>query len=275
MSLVLMYITNDERVASIADKYGIDRVWIDLETLGKDLRQKNFDSVKSHHSIDDIRKIKPLLTSSELLVRVNPWHDTSQAEIDAVIEAGADIIMLPMWEDKETVEQFLSAVGGRARTILLLETRGAENCLDEVLKLSGIDEIHIGLNDLHIQYGLKFMFELLANGTVEKICKKISEAGIPYGFGGIARLGYGDVPAELVISEHYRLGSTRAILSRAFCDTSKVTDIKEIERIISSELIKLREYEEVAARYSQEEYETNRSKLIEGVAKVVRQRSGE
>lgn len=275
MSLVLMYITNDERVASIADKYGIDRVWIDLETLGKDLRQKNFDSVKSHHSINDIRKIKPLLTNSELLVRVNPWHDTSQAEIDAVIEAGADIIMLPMWEDKETVEQFLSAVGGRVRTILLLETRGAENCLDEVLKLSGIDEIHIGLNDLHIQYGLKFMFELLANGTVEKICKKMSEAGIPYGFGGIARLGYGDVPAELVISEHYRLGSTRAILSRAFCDTSKVTDIEEIERIISSELTKLREYEEVASHYSQEEYETNRSKLIEGVAKVVRQRSGE
>ncbi|MBO4461519.1 MAG: aldolase, partial [Lachnospiraceae bacterium] len=121
----------------------------------------------------------------------------------------------------------------------------------------------------------KFMFELLANGTVEKICKEISEAGIPYGFGGIARLGYGDVPAELVISEHYRLGSTRAILSRAFCDTSKVPDIEEIERIISGELTKLREYEEVASHYSQEEYENNRSKLIEGVAKVVRQRSGE
>jgi len=275
MALTLMYITNSPDVALIAQDCGIERIWIDLETLGKDVRQKNFDSVKSHHSIEDIRRIKPLLSTSELLVRVNPWNDNSVEEINAVIEAGADIVMLPMWEDVDTVKNFIKAVNKRAKTVLLLETKGAEACLDEVLRISNIDEIHIGLNDLHIQYGLKFMFELLANGTVEKICKKIAEAGIPYGFGGIARLGYGDVPAELVISEHYRLGSSRAILSRAFCDTSKVTDIKEIERIISSELTKLREYEEVAAHYSQEEYETNRSKLIEGVAKVVRQRSGE
>ena len=275
MALTLMYITNSPDVALIAQDCGIERIWIDLETLGKEVRQKNFDSVKSHHSIEDIRRIKPLLSTSELLVRVNPWNNNSVEEINAVIEAGADIVMLPMWENVDTVKNFINAVDKRAKTVLLLETKGAEACLNEVLRIPNIDEIHIGLNDLHIQYGLKFMFELLANGTVEKICKKIAKAGIPYGFGGIARLGYGDVPAELVISEHYRLGSTRAILSRAFCDTSKVTDIKDIERLISSELAKLRQYENVAANYSQEEYETNRSKLIEGVAKVVRQRSGE
>ena len=275
MSLILMYITNDERVAKIADNAGIDRVWIDLETLGKERRQKNFDSVRSHHTISDIKKIKPILTKSELLVRVNSWNKDSEEEIEAVIEAGADIIMLPMWEDKATVERFLAAVNGRAKTILLLETRGAEVCLDEVLKLRGIDEIHIGLNDLHIQYNMKFMFELLANGTVEKICKKISAAGIPYGFGGIARLGYGDVPAELVISEHYRLGSTLAILSRAFCDTSKITDIEEIVKIINSEMAKLREDESVVQHYTSEEYEKNRNSLVREVAKVVRQRTGE
>ena len=275
MSLVLMYITNDARVAEIADRNGIDRVWIDLETFGKELRQKNFDSVKSHHSIEDIGKIKPVLKNAKLLVRINPWNSGSTSEIDAVISAGADIIMLPMWEDKSTVEQFLTAVGGRVKTILLLETKGAEACLNEVLKLHGVDEIHIGLNDLHIQYGMKFMSELLANGTVERICKKISATGIPYGFGGIARLGYGDVPAELVISEHYRLGSTRAILSRAFCDTSKITDISGIDKIISEEMTKLREYEKTVSNFTPEEYEQNRNSLIAGVNKVVRQRTGE
>ena len=31
MSLVLMYITNNPQVALIAEKYGVDRIWIDLE----------------------------------------------------------------------------------------------------------------------------------------------------------------------------------------------------------------------------------------------------
>ncbi len=275
MPLTLMYITNSAEVALIAEKYGVDRVWIDLETLGKELRQKNFDSVKSHHSIDDIKKISPLLAKSEMMVRINPWNENSIKEIEDVISAGAQRVMLPMWTSKEEVESFLATINGRVKTTLLLETIGARECLDEVLKFDGIDEIHIGLNDLHIQYGMKFMFELLADGTVEDICYKIKKAGIPYGFGGIAKLGYGDVPAEMVISEHYRLGSTRAILSRAFCDTGKVSDLREVEIIFASEMKKLREYESRAEKFTEEEYESNRQSFIDGVNKVVRSRSGE
>ena len=87
MFLKLMYITNNLEVALIAQKNGIERIWIDLETMGKEERQKGLDSVKSQHAIDDIRKIKPHLTVSEMLVRVNPWFDDSKKEIDAVIDA--------------------------------------------------------------------------------------------------------------------------------------------------------------------------------------------
>lgn len=45
--LKLMYITNDPDVAMIAQKAGIDRIWVDLETLGKEERQKGFNTVKS------------------------------------------------------------------------------------------------------------------------------------------------------------------------------------------------------------------------------------
>ena len=38
MALKLMYITNRPDVALIAEKYGVDRIWIDLETLGKEER---------------------------------------------------------------------------------------------------------------------------------------------------------------------------------------------------------------------------------------------
>ena len=67
----------------------------------------------------------------------------------------------------------------------MVETPEAVENIDNILALTGIDYIHIGLNDLHLGYGMSFMFELLADGTVDMLCK-ISEKGIPYGFGGVA-----------------------------------------------------------------------------------------
>ena len=129
-----MYITNDVNVALIAEKYGVDRIWIDLETLGKEERQKNMDSVKSNHSIEDIKRIAPLLTKSEMLVRINPININSENEINTVIDAGADIIMLPMWKSVDDVNTFLSIVDGRVKTTLLLETKEAVECLDKILE---------------------------------------------------------------------------------------------------------------------------------------------
>lgn len=274
MPLKLMYIANDPDVALVAEKYGVDRVWVDLETLGKEERQKNINSVKSRHTVEDIASIKPLLTKSEMLVRVNPWNEGSKDEIDAVVKAGADMIMLPMWMSVSDVQNFLNAVDGRARTTLLLETKEAENCLDDVLRLSGIDEIHIGINDLHLSYGLTFMFELLPNGTVERICKKIHAAGLPYGFGGIAKIGDGMLPAEKIIMEHYRLGSTRAILSRTFCDNTKINSIEEIDREFSVNMKVLREYESRLVNVSQEAYLKNKADVASRVDQIVSKMKG-
>ena len=48
------YITNRPDVALVAEKYGVDRIWVDLETRGKEERQHNLNTVKSRHSISDI-----------------------------------------------------------------------------------------------------------------------------------------------------------------------------------------------------------------------------
>ena len=42
--LKLMYITNDENVAKIADKHGVDRIFVDLEQIGKQERQGGMDT---------------------------------------------------------------------------------------------------------------------------------------------------------------------------------------------------------------------------------------
>lgn len=244
MPLKLMYITNRVDVALVAEKYGVDRIWVDLETLGKEERQKNMNTVKSNHCIDDIKRIKPVLSTSEMLVRVNPWNENSVEEINDVIDAGADMIMLPMWKSVNDVQNFLNVVNNRCKTTLLLETKEAVECLDDVLNNCNMDEIHIGLNDLHLSYGLTFMFELLANGKVEEITKKIRNKGIPYGFGGIAKLGEGDLPAEKIVMEHYRLGSTRAILSRSFCNTALIKDIDKIDKVFEKNIKDLRNFED-------------------------------
>lgn len=268
MSLKLMYITNALDVALVAQKYGVDRIWVDLETLGKEERQAGLDAVKSHHTVNDIRAIKPHLSTSEMLVRINRWNENSIDEINAVIDAGADIIMLPYWKTVAEVQKFTAAVQKRCKTTLLLETKEAVDCIDEVLRIGGFDEIHIGLNDLHLSYHLNFMFELLTNGTVETLCKKFAAAGVPYGFGGIAKIGDGAVPAEMILLEHSRLGSSRAILSRTFCDNAKIKNIDEIDRIFSENMKKLRGFEKTVETLTVEDYQKNRMALNTAVQKV-------
>lgn len=275
MSMELMYITNRVDVASLAQQAGVDRIFVDMEYIGKQSRQGGMDTVQSHHTVEDVKRLRPILNKSQLLVRVNPIHiatddySSSKDEIDSVVDAGADIIMLPYFKTVSEVERFIEYVGKRARTCLLLETSQAVDCLEDILELKGIDEMYIGLNDLHLCYGMDFMFELLADGTVEKLSDKIKAKGISFGFGGVARIGTGTLPAECIFGEHYRLGSDRVILSRAFCDVSKEKDIKSIGEKLLSGVRDIRDYEKTLESWSEAQFEENRLKTIECTNRVV------
>lgn len=273
MALTLMYITNDTEIAMIADDTGVDRIWIDLEKNGKDERQKGMNTVKSNHCLEDIKRIKPFLKNAKLQVRINPIYKNSKDEIDTSVLYGADYIMLPYYKTLEEVRTFFSLVQGRVKTILLLETKEAVEILDQVLELPEIDEIHIGLNDLHLSYGLDFMFELLANGTVDELCRKMKAKGIKYGFGGIAKLGEGLLPAEYVVAEHYRLHSNAAILSRSFYDTVDDTDYVAIRRFFGESMDELRHYEKQMESQSADFFERNHrdvQKIVREIVKIRR-----
>lgn len=269
MALSLMYITNRKEIAKIAEKCGVDWIFIDLEINGKDKRQGNLDTVISHHSIDDVKNIKQVLNKAELLVRVNPIYRDSKDEIDKVVNYGADIIMFPFFNTKEEVESYVNFVNGRTKTCLLLETPQAVKNIDEILSVQGIDYIHIGLNDLHLGYNMKFMFEPLADGTVEMLCKKIKEREISYGFGGIAQLGQGTLPAESILAEHYRLGSTMVILSRSFCNANKFEDINQIEELFKSGVNEIRMYEDELLNKEESFFENNRKFVNDKVMQIV------
>ncbi len=276
MSLKLMYITNRPEVAQIAEAAGVDRIFVDLEYIGKSDRQGGMDTVQSHHTLEDVKRIRAALTSAELLVRLNPIHDQTEAyrsseeEIEGALANGADILMLPYFKTKEEVLRMIAAVRGRAKVMILVETPEAVEIFDELLAIEGIDTIHIGLNDLSLGYGMKFMFELLANGTVERLCEKTRTKGISYGFGGIASLGKGMIPAEMIIKEHYRLGSTCAILSRSFCNVEQFKDLEEIRTVFEQGVCKIREFEaECAFCMTDADFEANRQMLGKRVEAIV------
>ncbi|WP_435634224.1 aldolase/citrate lyase family protein [Pseudomonas solani] len=262
-------ITNCPELASFATRSGVDRIFIDTEILGKEARQGHLNTVISRHTLDDIYRIRPSVPEGGLLVRINPIHDGSEAEIDLAISAGADILMLPMFSGPEEVRAFTSAVRGRARCSLLLETVGAATTLRECLQVRGVDEVHIGLNDLHLELGMDFMFEPLASGIVDTIAEVLRDSRIPFGIGGIARVGEGLLPAELLLTEHVRLGSTAAILSRTFHrQASSVNEIKA-QMDFSAEVEKLRKAFQQSKTYDEDKLLAAHHKVQESVRTIV------
>lgn len=271
MPLKLMYLTNDAEVAAMAQAAGVDRIFLDLELRGKEERQGHLDTVISHHSLSDVRDLKTVLTSSQLLVRVNSMYDGSETEINKVIEDGADIVMLPYFKTVKEVSDFVSICKGRVKTCLLFETPEAVDRIDEILAVPGIDEVHVGINDLHLGYHLTFMFQLVADGTVEKLCRKFKEKGLPYGFGGVGRPGSKvALPAERILAEHYRLGSSQVILSRAFCDMSKIDDRSHLAEDFKTGVAAIRACEAKCAAMTPQELLENHTQVQNIVDGIVR-----
>ena len=214
--LTLMFITNDPALASFVVDCGVERVFVDLERLGKEERQGRVDSVKSDHSIEDVVAVRSAIPGRELLVRVNPLYEGTATESENAVQAGADLLMLPMFRRVEELREFVRLVDGRAGVIPLVETADAYEAIEAVVAVQGVHEVFIGLNDMHLDMNLPFIFEPVALGMMDRVAEVAQSAGLPFGFGGIARVGEGMVPGDIVLGEHVRLGSSSVILSRTF-----------------------------------------------------------
>lgn len=214
-----LFMTKFPEVALEAEDSGIDWIFVDLETLGKYERQKGRNSIISDHTVGDLRRIRQMMTEARVMARVNPITPASASEIDTVVDAGAQAVMLPMFTTPEEVETFVNLVAGRAQAWLLLETAPAVVRVDEIVTIEGIARIHVGLNDLHLSLGLNFMYESLAGGMLDRVSAAVRSAdtGIQFGFGGGAQLSAGHpvAPGD-ILREHVRLGSNAVILSRTF-----------------------------------------------------------
>lgn len=224
-----LMIVEDGEVARFAAANGVDRLFVDLEVLGKAQRQGHLDTVQSRQTPATLSLVRDAAPDAHVMVRINPLHEGSAAEIDDVVARGADSVMLPMFRDTDTLARFTDLLAGRAGSIPLFEAQGAVDALPEILA-RGIpfDRAHFGLNDLHLDRGERFILEPLLRNALDIAARALRSSSRPFGIGGLARAGEGDVPPELLLAEHVRLGSTGAILSRTFHRNAKsVAEIRE------------------------------------------------
>jgi len=210
------------------------------------------------------------LTGVELLVRINPCHDNIGEEIESVLKFRPDLIMLPMYKTAAEVEKVSQFISGKAGLIPLLETPEALENIDEVAALPGVTEMYMGLNDLHLALKKKFMFEFLSNKTVEKFADIVKSKGKSFGFGGVARIAEGMLPAEHIIREHERLGSTSVILSRTFHREAKNLDDLLSMMDFKAEIQKIRDCEAQAAQRSHIQKDSDHQLLCQLIDEIAR-----
>jgi len=209
-------IVSDPEIANYVASRGVTRLFVDLETYGKAERQKGLNSVQSVQTPKTLSLIRESAPDAHILCRCNPLHENSTTEVDDIITRGADSIMLPMFRDRDTLARFYDIVDNRLKIVPLFETVGSLGSIFEIVQTLPLERVHFGLNDLHLERKDKFLLQPLVDGVLDQPAKILLKNNIQFGIGGLARLDEGIVPPRLLISEHVRLGSTAAILSRSF-----------------------------------------------------------
>jgi hypothetical protein len=231
---VFTLFTDDANLARAADHAGIDRIGLDLETLGKSIRQDSRRHWVSNHNETRMGEVRRSLAKSAFFVRVNPINEYSGSQIEFVLSQGVQVIMLPMFRTVAEARDFAAMVDGRAKTVLLAENRDALAIVDTLLTLPGIDEIHIGLNDLHIDLALHNQFEVLLLPDIEKCSNSAARATMPLAVGGLGRVGDEllTVPSRLIYPFYPVLKLSGSLVSRTFFSpaSAKVKLVSEIER---------------------------------------------
>ena len=138
-----------------------------------------------------------------------------------MVAHGARVVMLPMVATAAEAGRFVELVRGRARVVLLVETAAALAAVADLAAVSGVDEIHVGLNDLALSLGLASRWQVLAGDRLLDAARAVHAAGRRFGFGGIG--GVLDdalpIPADLIYAEYARVGATAALVARAFPTT--------------------------------------------------------
>lgn len=192
---------------------GAAGIVIDLETRGKKERQNGFDTEINIHSTQDIRDLKSK-GSVYVMCRCNSINTESVHELNDIIAAGADEILIPMISNLAEIEMAQSIISNRCAISLMIETPEALELLDQLDNLS-FKRFFVGLNDLRIARNEPSIFHPIRKGILNTIRSKVKRTAL--GFGGLTLPGHGNpIPVEMFMEEMHRLSIDFTFLRRSF-----------------------------------------------------------
>jgi hypothetical protein len=167
---------------------------------------------------ESLSGLRAALTQAELFARVDALNPGTAKQVEELLDHGVEVVMLPMFSRTEEVARFVHIVAGRARAVLLVETRAACEQIEAILDLAGSEEIHLGINDLALSLGSRSRFDVLSSSEVERVAACAHERGVRLGIGGVGRLDDAcqPIPPDLLYAEYVRLGASASLISRAF-----------------------------------------------------------
>jgi hypothetical protein len=232
-AFVLTLWTADAALARVADACGIQRIGVDLERRGKAARQRGLGTWLSPHTPRDLDAMAAVIDRAELFARTNPMHADTPREVETLVAAGVRVLMLPMVATARDAATFVRAVAGRARVVLLVERCEALDALPSLLRVEGVDEVHVGLNDLALSMGLPNRWLTLVGERIADAGAAVVASGRRFGLGGLGRPGDDalPIPADLVYAECVRTGATAALLSRSFHAAGAATFQDDLRRL--------------------------------------------
>jgi len=196
-----------------AAELGFDTLIVDLEREGKSHRQSGFNTQISAHTISDLAAIRQA-TDTRIICRIDAMSAGSADQINAVIQAGADEILVPMVRRVGEVETALHIIDGRVGLGVMIETSDSLQIVEALAELP-ISRGYLGLNDLWIERRTPNRFTTLSDGTADKVASALGM--VPFGVAGLThpRLG-SPLPCRHLVNELSRLGCGFTFLRRAF-----------------------------------------------------------
>jgi len=212
-TMELMVVEHDaDRVRELV-ACGLSTFLVDWEHLGKDARQRGFDTEIRPATLEDLRRVSGV-PDAVAWCRLNRFGPHTASEVEAAIGTGAHGLFLPMVTRPAEVQSFLGLVGGRAGVGILIETVEG---LASVRQLASfpLDRVYFGLNDFAISRGGGPIFRAVLDGSVARAREAF--AGTRFGFGGLSAVDGGyPVPCHRLLEEMARLQCDFCFLRRSF-----------------------------------------------------------
>jgi hypothetical protein len=217
---MLTLLTDDPTLAAHAAAAGVQRIGPDLEQLGKQERQSTGGTRVSFHDEACLPLIRDVIGDATLFARLNPINPDTPEEIERLLAQGVGNLMLPYFHKLDEVKRFVDLVAGRAIVTPLVETAAAAVQIEEIARLPGVDEIHVGLTDMMLSLKTHSRFHIMASWFMSGLAETVHCCGKPLHLAGIARLNDERLPlsADVILAQYPRLGAHGALLTRVFVD---------------------------------------------------------